>query len=186
VAFCVVYDACVLYPAMLRDLLLRIAASDVVRARWSEEILDECINAVGQKRPDLKREALARTRRLMSEVVPDCIVTGHEHLIPGLVLPDPDDRHVLAAAIRAGAQAIVTFNEKHFPADALSAYDIETKHPDDFVMETIDLAPAAVGRMIEAQHQALRNPPLSREEVIASLERTGLIRSAVRLRSLGG
>jgi hypothetical protein len=81
-----------------------------VRARWSATILDECFRNILENRPDLKPESLERTRELMTQAVPDCMVTNFEGLIDALVLPDVHDRHVLAAAIRAGAQAIVTFN----------------------------------------------------------------------------
>jgi predicted nucleic acid-binding protein len=124
VAFIVLYDSCVLYPAPLRDLLIRIAAAGVVQARWSEAILEECFRSILNERPDLKPTALARTRELMKEAVRDCMVTGYEGLLGGLKLPDPDDRHVLAAAIRAGAQVIVTLNLKDFPPSALKPYDI--------------------------------------------------------------
>jgi hypothetical protein len=106
VAFLVLYDACVLHPAPLRDLLIRIAQVGLVRARWSERILDECFRSILRQRPDLQPEALRRTRELMKEAVADCLVTGFEALIPDLSLPDEDDRHVLAAAVRAGAQAM--------------------------------------------------------------------------------
>lgn len=129
-AFVVVYDACVLYPAPLRDLLVRLASKGVVRARWSEIILDECFRNILEQRPDLKPEMLRRTRELMTKAVADSIVTGFEGLVDGLSLPDPDDRHVLAVAIRAGAQTIVTFNLKDFPAATLAPYDIEAQHPD--------------------------------------------------------
>jgi PIN domain len=102
-AFVVLYDACVLYPAPLRDLLVRLANTGVVRARWSGMILDECFRNILEHRPDLKAEALERTRELMTRAVPDCMVTNFDALIDGLLLPDVDDRHVLAAAIRAGA-----------------------------------------------------------------------------------
>ena len=126
-AFVVVYDACVLHPAPLRDLLVRIANTGIVRARWSERILDECFRSILERRSDLDPAALDRTRRLMCEAVPDCLVTRFEHLEAGLDLPDLDDRHVLAAAIRAGAQAIVTTNLKDFPDHVLERYDIEAK-----------------------------------------------------------
>jgi hypothetical protein len=102
-AFTVVYDACVLYPAPLRDLLLRVAMTNVVRARWSEVILDECFRNILQQRPDLSASALQRTRELMTRAIPDCMIDGYQDLVDGLALPDPDDRHVLATAIRAGA-----------------------------------------------------------------------------------
>lgn len=113
-AFVVVYDACVLHPAPLRDLLVRIAGAGIVRARWSEQILDECFASILASRPDLTGERLQRTRKLMIAAVPDCLVSGHENLIESLWLPDPNDRHVLAAAIRGGAQAIVTSTRRTF------------------------------------------------------------------------
>jgi predicted nucleic acid-binding protein len=117
----VVFAACVLYPAPLRDLLMHLAVTDVVRARWTESIHDEWIRSVLADRPDLTREQLERTRSLMNTHVRDALVEGYESLIPGLTLPDPEDRHVLAAAIRAGASVIVTFNLRDFPADALTS-----------------------------------------------------------------
>lgn len=129
-AFVVLYDACVLYPAPLRDLLIRLANKSIVRARWSEAILDECFRNILANRTDLRPEALERTRELMRKAVPDCMVSGFEALIEGIELPDCDDRHVLAAAIRAGAQTIVTFNLADFPVTRLASYNVEAKHPD--------------------------------------------------------
>jgi predicted nucleic acid-binding protein len=183
-AFVVVYDACVLYPAPLRDLLIRIARTGVVRATWSEAILDECFRNILEQRPDLKPEQLARTRELMKVAVPDSLITGHEGLIAGLELPDPDDRHVLAAAIRAGAQGIVTFNLVDFPPDKLAQYSIEAKHPDDFVLETIDIAPAAVAKVITEQAAGLKNPPMTTTEVLDKLHEQRLVQSVARLREL--
>jgi predicted nucleic acid-binding protein len=186
-AFVVVYDACVLYPAPLRDLLLRIANTGVVRARWSERILDECFRNIAAQRPDLAASALERTRDLMRAAVPDCIVTGFEHLEAGLDLPDPDDRHGLAAAVRANAQAIVTFNLRDFPDHVLERYDVEAKHPDEFVLDTIDLAPGAVVRCVAEQVGALRRPPVTVPELLDTLRRLGLVQSVARLREvLGG
>ena len=185
-AFVVLYDACVLYPAPLRDLLVRLANTGVVRARWSAAILDECFRNILEHRPDLKPESLQRTRELITRAVPDCMVIGFEGLIDGLVLPDADDRHVLAAAIRAGAQAIVTFNLDDFPAERLASYNIETKHPDDFVIDTIDLSPGAVAKVIAEQAGALKNPPRSIPELLDTLRDQGLVRSVARLRDLFG
>ena len=185
-AFVVLYDACVLYPAPLRDLLVRLANTGVVRARWSEAILDECFRNILEHRPDLKPESLQRTRELMTRAVPDCLVTGFEGLIDGLVLPDRDDRHVLAAAIRAGVQAIVTFNLDDFPTDRLASYNIDAKHPDDFVIDTIDLSPGAVAKVIAEQAGALRNPPRSIPELLDTLRDQRLVRSVAKLRELFG
>src|SRR5438105_9078249 len=101
--FIAVYDACVFYPASLRDLLIRLATKQLFQAKWSEQILDECFESILRKSPELDPAKLDRTRRLMNAAVRDCLVVGHDVLIDGLKLPDPDDQHVLAAAIEAGA-----------------------------------------------------------------------------------
>jgi predicted nucleic acid-binding protein len=181
-AFVVLYDACVLYPAPLRDLLIRLANTGIVRARWSAAILDECFRSILKQRPELKPESLQRTRELMTRAVPDCMVTGFEGLIDGLALPDPDDRHVLAAAIRTGAQAIVTFNLNDFPAERLQQYNIEAKHPDDFVIDVIDLSLGTVATVIAEQAAALRTPPRSTAELLDTLRAQGLVRSVAKLR----
>jgi predicted nucleic acid-binding protein len=183
-AFVVLDDACVLYPAPLRDLLVRLANTGIVRARYSAAIQDECFRYILKQRPDLKPEALQRTRELITRAVPDCMVTGFEGLIDGLVLPDPDDRHVLAAAIRAGAQAIVTFNLGDFPAERLQQYNIEAKHPDDFVIDIIDLSPGALATVVAEQAAALKNPPRSTAELLDTLRDQGLVRSIAKLREL--
>ena len=185
-ALIVLYDACVLHPAPLRDLLIRIAHTGVVHARWSEQILDECFRGILARRPDLKPEALARTRELMNDAVSDCLVEGFENLIDGLSLPDLDDRHVLAAAIRAGAQVIVTTNLQDFPARALAPYHLEAKHPDDFVVETIDLAPALVAQILSEQAAALKNPPQTVLDLLRTLHDLGLVRTVAKLRELYG
>jgi hypothetical protein len=185
-AFVVLYDACVLYPAPLRDLLIRLANTGVVRARWSATILDECFRNILENRPDLKPESLERTRELMTQAVPDCMVINFEGLIDALVLPDVDDHHVLAAAIRAGAQAIVTFNLDDFPVDRLAPYNIEVKHPDDFVIDTLDISPGAVAKVIADQAAALKNPPRSVGELLDTLRDQGLVRSVAKLRELFG
>lgn len=183
-AFIVVYDACVLHPAPLRDLLIRIAQAGVVRARWTEAILDECFESIIERLPDVDRVKLQRTRELMAEAVRDCLVTGYEPLIAAITLPDPNDRHVVAAAVRAGAQAIVTFNTKDFPPEALAEFDLEAKHPDDFILESIDLAPGRIAGVVAEQAAGLRNPPRTAPEVLDTLAGLGLTRAVARLREM--
>lgn len=102
-AFVVIYDACVLYPNTLRDLLVRVSLNGFVRARWTDMILDEVDRNIAQDY-GISPAKLQRRRALMNGATRDCLVTGFESLIEGLKLPDPDDRHVLAAAIQAGAR----------------------------------------------------------------------------------
>jgi hypothetical protein len=91
-------DASVIYPAALRDLLMRLTMADLYQARWSRHIHEEWIRAVLRNRPDLSAEQLRRVRDAMDANVEDCLVTGYEPLVGSLTLPDPHDRHVLAAA----------------------------------------------------------------------------------------
>ena len=103
-------DASVLYPAPLRDLLLELAVSDLFRAKWSQAVHEEWIRALLRRRPDLSAERLERTRRLMDAHVRDALVAGYEDLVPTVALPDPDDRHVVAAAVRGEAHIVLTAN----------------------------------------------------------------------------
>jgi len=165
----------------VRDLLVRLANTGLFRARWTDQILDEMTRSVLRRRSDLTADQLDRTRQLMCTAVPDCLTTGYEGLIPGLTLPDPDDRHVLAAAIRAGSGVIVTENIKDFPAEALEPYNIEAQTPDIFVLHLIDLAPTIVAGVVQAQAAALRNPEMTVSDVLDHLARSGLARSAAAL-----
>lgn len=177
-----VYDANVLYPAPLRDLFIRLAQAGLVRARWTEAIHEEWVRNVLADNPSLSAERLTRTRTLMNEAVRDCLVTGYEDLVESLTLPDPDDRHVLAAAIRANAEVIVTFNLKDFPATALASYNIEAQHPDEFLVSLFDAAPGPVCGAVKRQREGLRNPPKTAEELLATLENQGLVQTVSRLR----
>lgn len=182
-----VLDACVLYPAPLRDLLLNLATEGVFRARWTEKIHAEWTHNLLKKRPDLHPDKLARTVALMNEAVDDCLVLNYEYLIDSLTLPDPDDRHVLASAIVGHADAIVTFNLKDFPEVAVSPHGIEILHPDDFLIAQYDLNPIGMLSIVKAHRERLRKPPKSVDEFITTCEQQGLpqlcavLRQAVEL-----
>lgn len=176
-----VYDANVLVGNTQRDLLVRIAQTSLVQAKWTNRILDEAIAAVQKSRPDAMTEKLAHLRKLMVEAVPDGLVRGHEPLIDGLHLRDPDDRHVLAAAIKSGAQVIVTA-DKDFTAEDLAPWDIEAKHPDDFVLDQIGISDRIVWGCVQ-QIAISRKRPETVEDVLGQLERSGLVRSAAALRT---
>lgn len=180
--FVAVYDACVLYPAPLRDLLMRLALTGLYRARWTERIHEEWIAALLRQRPDLSPAVLCSTRQQMDAAVPDCLVRGYEHLEPGLTLPDVNDHHVLAAAILCGAGAIVTYNLKDFPAATLAPYGISAQHPDEFVEHAFDLSPAAVCTAVRDQRMSLKNPPKTVEELFDTFLQQGLATTVVALR----
>jgi hypothetical protein len=181
--FVVVYDACVLYPASVRDLFIELARTGLLRAKWTTRIHTEWINALIRERPELDRARLDQVAQLMNGAVPDCLVTGFESLEPGLnSLPDADDRHVLAAAIHCGAQEIVTFNLRDFPERALSSYGIRAIHPDEFVEHLLDLNAEAVCEAVRRIRRRLVNPPRSAEDMIKNYERQGLAVSSSMLR----
>ena len=180
--FTAFYDANVLYPAELRNLLMHLALIGVFRAKWSADVHEEWISSLLKKRPDLTRDKLERTRILMDQHAVDALVTGYEDLIPGLQLPDPDDRHVLAAAIRGHADVIVTINLRDFPSDIIGPFGIEAQHPDEFILHLLDLAPGAVVAAAENHRHSLKNPPKTVSEYLETLERQGLTQTVSVLR----
>jgi len=174
-------DANTLYPAPLRDLLLSLAVDGLYHARWTARIHDEWTRNLAMNRPELA-ERLPQLVALMNRSVPDCLIENYEALIDGLALPDADDRHVLAAAITGHVDAIVTFNLKDFPAEVLGRYNIEALHPDDFVLNQLELRQIDALAAIKAMRARLRRPPQSAADLIATLERAGLAASAAHLR----
>ena len=122
------------------------------------KIHEEWIRNVLEDRPDLTPAQLTRTRELMDRHGGACLVTGYEALIPTLVLPDPDDRHVLAAAIKGQASVIVTFNLKDFPAQALAVHHLRAVHPDDFAVSLYEAEPDLFVQLVKRHRQALVNP----------------------------
>ncbi|MCC3406329.1 MAG: PIN domain-containing protein [Microcoleus sp. PH2017_10_PVI_O_A] len=182
--FTAVYDANILYSAPLRDFFVQLAASKIVDARWTEEIHSEWTRNVILNRSDIAPEQLARTKNLMNENVENCLVQGYEPIIPELELPDPGDRHVLAAAIHSRADFIVTFNLRDFPADNLAQYNIQPLHPDEFIMRLLNLNWQGVCKAAEKQRIRLKNPPKTPDEYLATLIELGLPLSAARMREL--
>jgi hypothetical protein len=175
-----VYDACVLYPAFLRDFLVRLAIHGrrrgFLRAKWTGRIHTEWIRAVRRQRPSLLLRDLQQTRRLMDQHVQGCRVRGYKKWEQRLALPDLNDRHVLAAALACVADVIVTFNTKDFPSRVLMPFGMAAVVPDTFVSRLVEwdiVADAA------AEHRAsLRRPALSVAEYLDSLRRNGLANTA--------
>lgn len=170
----VVLDACVIYPNMLRDLLMRLGLSGLYMPKWTETIHDEWQRNLVKNMPEVTPDKVKRIEVLMDKALPDALVTGFEPLISGLSLPDEDDRHVVAAAIKCNAEVIVTFNLKDFPGENLDSLEIEAMHPDEFILDLIDLNRALVLKAVREQRTSLKNPAIGSEEYLTSLLKLGL------------
>lgn len=169
-----VLDACVLFPAPIRDLLLHIAAKDAFQPKWSAIIHDEWKRNLLLRRPDLKAAQLERTVKEMNRAFPDAMVSGFEDVRISQKLPDPGDLHVVAAAIHGRASQIVTFNLKDFPKAALKPHGLAAIHPDEFILERIAMDPQKIIAAFKNQVQSLKNPPKTYQQVILTLENCGL------------
>ena len=172
------YDANVLYLAQLRDFLMRFALGEVVKARWSDRVHKEWRRNVQADYPDVTREDLRRIRSLMDEALPEALTEGYEDRIEDLSLPDPSDRHVLAAAIDAEADYIVTFNRRDFPTSELGSWDIEAIDPDELVSGLFDRARDRIIEVARAHRESLTQPPKTPEGYLEMLRRCGLEKTA--------
>ena len=169
------------YPAALRDFLLSLAAPEFLSPFWSDEIRNEWIRSLLRKQPNLK-DRIERTCREMDFHFPDSLVRGYEPIIPTLQLPDPKDRHVLAAAIHTKAKYIVTFNLKDFPKAILLSYGVEAVLPDEFVVRLIQTNPSRVIEAVKNHRLRLVKPSKTVEEYLATLEKQGLPQTVAFLR----
>ena len=144
-------------------------------------IHDEWTRNALKQRPDLKAEDMERTRSLMSAHARDSLVTGFEHLIPSIEVPDADARHGVATAIHGGASLIVTFNLKDFPSDQIKRYNLAAQHADDVIFDQLDLH---VARVCEAENhrRSLKNPPKTADEYLNTLLKQGLTQTVGLLR----
>jgi predicted nucleic acid-binding protein len=164
--FIVVLDANVLFPFTLRDTLLRAAAGGFYQLRWSSRILDEMTrNLVSTG--TMPEDRVRRLRAIMEREFPEAEVTGYEHLI-GAMQNDPKDRHVVAAAVKAGAQVIATANLKDF---AVLPDGVEVQSPDDFLCNLFDLDPNGFEELLRDQATDLVKPPTTFEELLERLVR---------------
>lgn len=176
-----ILDANVLYPTLIRDTLLSLAVERLYHARWSATIHEEWTRNLLKDRPDLIGKLDVVVER-MNASVPDCLVTNYQALAKLIELPDPDDRHVVAAAIVGHADAIVTFNTKDFPTAVLQPYGIDVQHPDEFVMNQLQLQQIPAIAAIKKMRARWTNPARSAQELIAAFEKRGLPMTADFLR----
>lgn len=181
--FSALLDACVLVPAALADTLLRVAELNLYRPLWSARILDETVAAIEEVHPDLPAGAARRRADRMDRAFQDASVSGWEGLLPALGLPDPDDVHVLAAAIVGRADIIVTLNLKDFPQTLLESYEIEVIGPDEFLLDQLDLAPDLVLEAVRRQAEDSRRPPVDLSALLAHLAQCGVPQFAAAARA---
>jgi hypothetical protein len=167
-------DACVLYTATLRNLLMWAASNRLYQARWTDAIHEEWIGNLLEHRPELDPAKLQRTRRLMNAIHEECLVKGYEYHIPTLSLPDPDDRHVLAAAIESKASIIVTVNLSDFPRKVLSPLGIQTMHPDSFLVNLFQADSTKFLQTVHTHRTSLQKPAQTVEEYLETLKICGL------------
>jgi predicted nucleic acid-binding protein len=171
-AYVAVLDACVLYPASLRDVLLRLAAKEFYDLRWSERILDEAErNLVKDGR--MSEDQAVKLRAAMSGAFDGASVELEAvERLEDSMLNDAKDRHVLAAAVACEAQAVVTMNLKDFPEEASEPFSVEVMHPDEFLMVLFSLNAGLVADVVIQQAAALKNPPLTVDDVLSALAQT--------------
>lgn len=163
---------------------MRLTLARLYQARWSAKVHEEWVRAVLRDNPGVPMSRLRDLRNAMDEQAQDAVVTDYEGLIESLTLPDPDDRHVLAAAIVGHAEIIVTCNLRDFPDHVLDPYNIEAQHPDEFILQLVEIAPDVVLEAAEMHRRSLKNPPKSSEEFLVLLEAQGLPKSVAILRTL--
>ena len=179
-AFTVVLDTCALYPAHLRDTLLRLAERGLYRAVWSVDIVKGLTDNLIQA--DIPHSAVEHLATEMSTAFPEAEISGYQPLIDSMTC-DPKDRHVLAVAVRAHADAIVTFNESDFPADSVAQYEIEIIHPSTFLLDLLGLNPQSVISELEQQASANRSEPKTLLALLRALDTAGARKFANGVRS---
>lgn len=182
-------DACVLYPTQTRDLFMGLSLEGLVRLYWTERVQEEWLTRLLANRPDLMPEQVERLRRT-PEVMrtalafQEPLVTGYEHLVEEVALPDEDDRHVVAAAFWGEAEAILTFNLSDFPEEALAPWDLQAVHPDEYLLDLAEAQirvhglPQPLLGLLRGQRSKLSRPPLNPDEFLQALEKAGLQRFA--------
>jgi predicted nucleic acid-binding protein len=172
-------DTCVLYPAYLCDTLLRLAEASAYRPLWSVDVLSELRRNLIDR--GIPADRVDRRIAQMSRSFPDALVTGYESLIDGMT-NHPKDRHVLAAAVRANAEVLVTFNLTDFPGPALKPYDVDAVHPDEFLLDQLDLYPGVTVEVLRQQAASYRREPTTTSGILMLLERTGVPRFVAEVR----
>jgi predicted nucleic acid-binding protein len=169
-------DANVLVPITLTNVLLTAAEQGLFRVRWSPTVVAEAVQALREIRPGIPAEVIERRFKTMGEAFSDSVVAhepaGFEHI----VLPDPDDRHVVAGAQASEATLIVTANTRDFPDSALVPLGLVAVTPDQFLVSLAEHDSAAMASAIKSLSGALVTPEQSVEDILVALERVRIRR----------
>jgi len=176
--FVVVYDACILYSAVLRDLFVRLPITGLFKVHWTAAIHEEWIRNLLKNRPEITRKQLLYVRDLMNTHLPEAEVTGYDKYIAELQLPDQDDRHVLAAAIEVNAHIVLTYNLSDFPLSCTAQHGVYAEHPDVFLYRLLKLHPEIVMDTIQTLRRRLKRPPMTPKEYVSVLQRQLLPKTA--------
>jgi hypothetical protein len=175
-----VVDACILYPFHLRNIVVQAAVDGLVEARWTDEIHDEWMRSVASRTPAVSMARLQNTRRLIDDALPAAMVTGYKHHVAAVHLPDPDDRHVVAAGIAAGATLILTWNLRDFPVKELQKFGLLRETPDTFLSDLYDRVPDLVISSLASARENLTSTQVSAADFINILDRQRLVQLAMR------
>lgn len=174
-------DANVLHPGFLRGALLWFADERLLRPVWSSHVLQEWKDSILRARQDIDAAKLDQIQALLTSQFPDAEVKGYEPFIEAITLPDPNDRHVLAAAMFGRCNGIITSNLKDFPSKTVSAFSIEVVHPDQFIVNIIDLDEGRVLGACKRHRASLTKSQPSPDQYLDNFDRCGLIQARQRL-----
>jgi len=183
-SFTVVLDACVLVPVTAADTLLRLAEREMYRPVWSARIITEAKRTVERLHPELSAGQIDHRFRSMSEAFEDASVSGWERLEGSIVLPDENDRHVVACALVAGADAIVTNNIRDFPAEDSGTAQHRGNQDGRFLARPLRSRSRRFAAVIREQASDAMHPPLSTHEVLDNLDAAGAPETAAELRPI--
>jgi hypothetical protein len=176
-----IFDACILYPFHLRNIVVQAAVDRLVDAHWTDAIQEEWMRNLTADAPAIPTERLRVTRRLMNDALPTATVNGYEEHISEVTLPDPNDRHVVAAAITAKAPLILTWNLRHFPAQELRRFGLRAMNPNAFLSGLFDKAPdLVIGSLANARRNLSKTRP-SASDFVGILENQKLVQLAKRV-----
>jgi predicted nucleic acid-binding protein len=184
VRYTAVLDACVLYPVTIANILMELAWQGIYTAKWTKDIDREWVQSLKRDRKDLTEERINYRLEQMHKAIPDWEIprSKYEKLIPALKLPDSNDRHVLAAAIAGHADCIVTKNVRDFPFQLVEENGVEILHPDDFILLQLTLEPIRSLTVVKHLRARNKNPKLTANQFVDTLEKVELVRTAEHLR----